>query len=159
MKAKSEEIFLQLFTLKYREFREKNIKDYLNKMEENLNFWVEENYKLNCNENKDIKIEEKKEELLILIKNDYPDIKSIEEAFVEVKMQNDFDIMFSNKLKKVILEKEFEINENIQKLYKDIFRDDKKETLPLEEIEKKVVEYYKSIGVNVLNKRDIYFLN
>ncbi|MGL5417644.1 MAG: hypothetical protein ACRDAU_18395 [Clostridium sp.] len=159
MKAKSEEIFLQLFTLKYREFREKNIKDYLNKVEENLNFWVEENYKLNCNENKNIKIEEKKEELLIFIKKDYPDIKSIEEAFVEVKMQNDFDIMFANKLKKVILEKEFEINENIQKLYKDIFRDDQKETLPLEEIEKKVVEYYKSIGVNVLNKRDIYFLN
>ncbi|MGL4848264.1 MAG: hypothetical protein ACRC28_04975 [Clostridium sp.] len=157
MKAKSEEIFLQLFTLKYREFKEKNIKNYLHKIDVELDLWIEENYKINFKNNNKSK-EEKRKILLAFIKEEYPDIKSIEEAFIEIKMQKDFDNMFANKLKKIILEKEFEINENIQKLYKDIFRDKEKETLPLEEIEKKVVEYYKSAGMNVLNKVDVYLL-
>lgn len=159
MKSKSEELFLQLFALRYRAFREKNIAKYLEKIETELEDWIKSNYKIKFKVLKEISVQEMKKELLKRIKVEYPEIKSIEEAFIEVKMQNDFDVEFSKDLKRIILEQEADINNNIRKLYKDIYKDnEEKNNISIEDIETKVVEYYKTAGFKVHDKVDIYCL-
>lgn len=157
MKAKSEKLFLQLFALRYRVFKEENIAKYLEKIEKELEDWIKSNYEIKFKGGKEPSIQEMKKELLKSIKVEYPEIKSIEEAFIEVKMQNDFDIEFSKELRKIILGQELDINNNIKKLYKDIYKDnEEKNNMSIEEIENRVVEYYKTAGFEVYDKVDIY---